>query len=467
MVNTKKNTLLEKAKESRNNGDVASSLKYLQSALRIDKTDVVTAREFHISILSMGRLSTNALAGAVREYTEFFESTILEEPTNLDLYYCLSQLYSYAGRTGNAVTLLETVAKLLPDCAVTAFNLACALKDDGKPEFALDCLRNIRAPDIDLELKIQRCSAHIFFQLGMYGEAWDNYEPRWQKESKDRTMRRYLDGDLPTWAGDKDQRLCIWPEQGLGEEIMFASVLNEVARISKNLSVICDPRLIPVFKRSFPSHIKFLPKNQIHSHRDYDAQIPIASLPRLFLRKHSDFAREGRQRYLLPDQKKVSKIRSDLMDYVGGEIIGLSWFSESINPTKLLRNVPLDELISLAKAPQRKFVSLQYGDTQPEITRVRNIAGVEVLDPVDIEQFNDISGLCNLIAACDHIVSIDNVTVHLSGAMGIPTTALIPSIPDWRWGLNSETTAWYRSVRLIRQTKSLRWPDFQLWESSS
>ena len=62
-----------------------------------------------------------------------------------------------------------------------------------------------------------------------------------------------------------------------------------------------------------------------------------------------------------------------------------------------------------------------------------------------------------VLANCDLLISSDSAVVHLAGAMGIPTWLALRWIPEWRWGLKSEQTPWYKSVRLFRQQRDGDW----------
>jgi ADP-heptose:LPS heptosyltransferase len=103
------------------------------------------------------------------------------------------------------------------------------------------------------------------------------------------------------------------------------------------------------------------------------------------------------------------------------------------------------------------FVNLQYASTQAELADIHQKTGVEILNCADIDNYEDIDGLVSLIDACDLIVSIDNSTVHLSGALGKPTFVLLPFSADWRWGLNASNSLWYSSLRLYRQPEAGAW----------
>ena len=181
----------------------------------------------------------------------------------------------------------------------------------------------------------------------------------------------------------------------------------------------------------------------------------------LFRRNLESFARYKRG-YFRPNDVMVNKIRDNISCPENFEIIGVSWFSNSINHGRLIRNTTLVDLLKKIGTKDRYFVCLQYGEVEKEIAEAKRLLGVQVINPEDIDQRKDLDNLANLISACDHVVSVDNVTVHLAGALGVSTTALIPSVPDWRWGIKDQETHWYPSVRLHRQTSPSFWPSLTL-----
>ena len=73
------------------------------------------------------------------------------------------------------------------------------------------------------------------------------------------------------------------------------------------------------------------------------------------------------------------------------------------------------------------------------------------MDVSEIDKFYDLDGLAALISACDHIVSVDNVTVHLAGALGQATRVLLPFACDWRWMVDRSDSPWYPEMTLYRQ----------------
>jgi hypothetical protein len=99
-------------------------------------------------------------------------------------------------------------------------------------------------------------------------------------------------------------------------------------------------------------------------------------------------------------------------------------------------------------------VNLQYLAPPEHLQAIRD-RGFELIDRVDA--LNDIEGLAALAAHCDAIVSIDNSTLHLAGAMGLRTWALIPRLPNWRWQLQTSRSDWYPSLELLRQALPFDW----------
>jgi len=93
------------------------------------------------------------------------------------------------------------------------------------------------------------------------------------------------------------------------------------------------------------------------------------------------------------------------------------------------------------------YVNLQYQPNRDQIEQARQ-AGFQILDIPEIDNFSDIEGLAALIKATDQLVTIDNMAVHLAGALGTATQLWLPSVPEWRWGNAKEPCRWYRSVEL-------------------
>ena len=441
---------------------IPASLAVYRKAIELDENNLVAMKEMHDSVLCLGRLPSKELQNELKSCTSFYEESLILDPTRIDLYYSLSHLYIMQGRSADSVRLIGALREILPDCNTAKYNYAMALKDTGRLTDAISMLESISCPSsFDLTAKINHSLGHTYLQKLEFAKGWDLYESRWQDEHFPSKNLNIMNDQIPRWSGQEVGKLLVWAEQGIGDEIMFSSVLEDACRLCELVTVACDERLIQIYERSFSGNIKFVDKLKKTITGKFDAQIPIGSLPMLFRRNLESFDRYKRG-YFRPNDVMVKKIRDNISCPENFEIIGVSWFSNSITHQRLIRNTALVDLLKKIGTKDRYFVCLQYGEVEKEITEAKRLLGVQVINPEDIDQRKDLDNLANLISACDHVVSVDNVTVHLAGALGVSTTALIPSVPDWRWGIKDQETYWYPSVRLHRQTSPSFWPPLTL-----
>jgi ADP-heptose:LPS heptosyltransferase len=110
-----------------------------------------------------------------------------------------------------------------------------------------------------------------------------------------------------------------------------------------------------------------------------------------------------------------------------------------------------------------RFINLQYGVTSQELDTLRAETGTTIHHWEDGDPLQDMDGFAAKVKSLDLVISIDNSTVHLAGALGVPVWTLLPYVPDWRWQMNGEQTLWYPSMRLFRQPRLGHWePMFRL-----
>ena len=105
------------------------------------------------------------------------------------------------------------------------------------------------------------------------------------------------------------------------------------------------------------------------------------------------------------------------------------------------------------------FINLQYGDVANEINEFKNIYKKEIFHDKEINSLKSIDDFAAQIAALDLVISVDNSTVHLSGALGKNTWTLLPNTPEWRWSMKREYSLWYPKMRLFRQNRNGSWQD--------
>ena len=293
---------------------------------------------------------------------------------------------------------------------------------------------------------------HAYLAVKDFEQGFEKQEWRWQTKQFETA---YFKTPKPRWSGETRQRVLVWAEQGIGDEIMYSSVIPELYATSSKILMKCDKRLIPLFKRSFPNDITYYSRDAHVSEDEYDFHIPMGSLPLTFRRSLDSFENSA-SGFLKCNMARAKSIKSQLSHEQGKKLVGISWKTKSPNRNSSTRNIKLADLARVLDNSKTQLVSLQYGDVSDEISAVKRDYGIDVIQFDKVDNKHDIDGLASLILACDQIVSTTNVTVHLAGALGVKVTALLPFTHRWIWGDGSESF-FYGSVTPIKQKDHHNW----------
>jgi len=397
-------------------------------------------------------------AGRLQEALSAFEQAIRIQSAYAEAYSNIGAIQNALGNHELAVEACEQAIRINPNYADAHSNLGVALGDLGQTEQALAAFaRTIQLIPGHADAHYNR--ALLLLQTGDMDNGWQEYEWRW-KSSGPVFVRR--DFHLAHWDGSPldGKRLLVFAEQGIGDEIMFASHLPDLASLNGEVVVECDARLQSLFTRSFPD-INFIGTRQRSTallafyDRPVDCEVAAGSLP-LLIRKLLPSC-PGPRGYLATDPVLLQKWQERLAGYAGTLKIGISWRGGAQPKSREARSIPLIRWLPLLVHPGFTVVNLQYGDHAWEVDQLQQLHGVSVLDWEDLDQREDIDDLAALICALDLVISVDNMTVHLAGALGEPTATLLPRNADWRWGLDAAETDWYPSMRLFRQHQTGDW----------
>ena len=317
--------------------------------------------------------------------------------------------------------------------------------------------------DKAIELRPDYAEAHwnlsiLLLLLGDLRNGWQKYEyGRLTKNIK----RRVVLAPYPLWNGEPlaDKGILITAEQGVGDEVMFASCIPDLINLNpKKIILECDLRLAPLFARSFPQ-LDIQGKDRkdvdwLKELEDIDFQVAIGSLPVFFRPKLDSFP--YRRSFLKPAPELFAKWRSRYAG-IGKELkIGLSWRGGKDKNVKRIRSIDLPFWEPIFRSGAH-FVNLQYGDHSEEINQIELEMGIHIYDWEDADPLVDLDSFAAQIAALDLVISVDNSTVHIAGAVGTPVWGLIPYNPDWRWMLKRSNSLWYSTVHLFRQQKIGDW----------
>jgi ADP-heptose:LPS heptosyltransferase len=208
-----------------------------------------------------------------------------------------------------------------------------------------------------------------------------------------------------------------------------------------------------LFARSFPEAVTisgFVPD----PHADFEiaTHLPSGSLPGLFRTSIAAFGATTSP-YLAADPLKRAELRARYFD--GRKVVGLAWYTAN-KKTGRNRSIDLSLLAPLFALSGIRWVSLQYG-IHDALEMQAAAANAPILVDRDIDQLTNIDAFAAQIRAMDLVITIDNSTAHLAGALGVPTWALLPFAPNWRWLLERSDNLWYPTIRLFRQTKEGDW----------
>jgi len=427
--------------------------------------------------------------GRHEQAKEYFEQVLRVDPDHKPTLTNLGSLFTTSGEFDRAAECYQRILAVEPESAAAHYNLGNVYKDQQKLEEAASCYR--RALELDSHLAEAHVNlgvvlknlghvsdavtshhravlirpddavAHFHYALALLHEAdlaqgWDEYEWRWKYEASPREF------PYAVWDGASldDVHLLAYGEQGVGDEIMFASCLPDILEKTAACTLECDPRLVPLFARSFPlANVvarEFDPASQTNGRPAIDVQIAMGSLPR-YLRANRD-SFPARLRYLSADAAQTDLWRRRYSEIGSGLKVGISWRGGAKPDVRRLRSTSLEKWMPLLSTPGVQFVNVQYGETADELAAIRDRTGVTIHDWDDADPLVDLDNFAAQVAALDLVISVDNSTVHMAAAVGRPVWTLLPFSPNWRWMLEEERSPWYSTMRLFRQPSLNDWP---------
>ncbi len=142
----------------------------------------------------------------------------------------------------------------------------------------------------------------------------------------------------------------------------------------------------------------------------------------------------------------------------GAPIIGVAWASRSL--IGVLRSIPLADMV--ADFPENALVvNLQYGATKDDIAAAKGARpDLTFVTDTHVDQMADLAGFAAQIAALDRVITIDNTTAHMCGAIGHSDShVLLPTGSEcmWYWGAEGQDDPWYGALNLHRQERAGDW----------
>ena len=430
-------------------GRYEAALASYERALLLQPGDAAAHDGLGIALHSMGR-HEEAIAS--------YDRALASEPAHAGAFHHRGRVLHALNRVEDALADYDRALAIKPDDAEACNSRGDALEALNRHAEALASYDRALAirPDY-AEARVDRSLALL--KNGDFAGGWAEYEQRWRR--KDFRKKNDRGFGQPRWAGPAasglDAKLLVWGEQGIGDEILYASMIPDLLAKGAELVIETDPRLVPLFARSFlPATVvpRLTPPHALTVDPSVRLQVPLGSLGRWLRPNGSAFP--GRRGYLVPDAGRAATLRHNLVGQTAKPLVGVSWQSKGGVAHK---NLALQDLAPVIAAADVTFVDLQYGDTGAERQDFRDRYGKEIVHLTDLDLFNDLEGVAALVHACDLIITSSSAVAHFAGALGKPVWILLTAGQGsiWYWFRDTHESPWYRSARLFRQPAPGDW----------
>ena len=324
-------------------------------------------------------------------------------------------------------------------------------QSEGRVDEAVKYFESVEAHFAGQQVGIEARWNKSLLQLsgGLLKQGWQSYEARWEWNLF--TSKKY---EFPSvrWSGEdlSGKSVLLWGEQGIGDEILFLTLLPEVMkRGPSKIGILASHKICPVLERWYPEAEIFSVQDVRGQKEDllgsgFDFQLPSGSLPLVLDRMDA----EGTKHYLA-DGEDTKRLKEQLLQEHPGKksVVGLSWRSGVLTHKRVQYYLSHQAIIDLLRSapPEILFVSLQYGIDDDEIRDLGQEPNVLIPD----EDFlDDLLAQVRYIKACDLVVSSGSVCLALAGISAIPCVTWGPK-SSWTL-LGTGKYPWFPLVHMIR-----------------
>ncbi len=406
----------------------------------------------------------NALGaqGHAPESIACYRAVIERSPGNADALSNLGIAVQEQDEVDEAMDAYTRALAIRPDHSDALNNLGFLLEQQGRRADAMALYRKA----LDTNARFARAAYNLSLaKLANFEfrEGWALSDPsRFQIVPPVAIPRPFAIPRFEAADWQRTRKLAVWREQGVGDQILYATTIPELEARGMPFVLEADPRLIPAFRRAHPRWDVVAPEASQASFRSCDRHIPIGSLPALFRDTRESFDRQPAA-LLAADTARAALMRQQL-EVKDARLIGVSWRSFQPKVRGYLerrKSAPLAAFLGLSAHDHVRLLDLQYGDTFAERDEFAKAGGR--LDRVDgLDLFTDLDGVLAAIEACDLVITTSNVTAHLAGSIGKRTFLLYPAAiaPFHYWSSDaSGRCLWYPSVVIVTAPELRSWTD--------
>ncbi len=299
-------------------------------------------------------------------------------------------------------------------------------------------------------------------RLSLYGhylantepaKAWEMYESRFEVVRADTNRPQ---PSLPRWTGQelRGKRLLVWREEGVGDEVLFASLLPDfLKRWPCDVVFECSARLLPLLQRSLPKVVFQTEEGRADATGAADYHLPSGSL--MMHVRPTLASYDGSTTFLIPDPKRVADFTARLRTLGPQPKIGLSWESLNMSWAKRPRTSVFADILPLLTVKGVLFVNLQLGDVSPDLARARTEFSVTIHNFSDLDLRNDLDGVAALMKALDRVATLRGWISTFAGMVGTETYCY--SAPPNTYGLGQARCPWAPSIKFFSKNYGETW----------
>ena len=434
--------------------DAVGEISALEQANKLDEADdladrVLAALPDHPHVLHISGIVAYR-KGRIGQAIERMERSMALAPEVALYPRNMCEVYRGAGRLDDAIRAGKKAVELSPRDSRAYFNLALIHYERLELDAAVAVADQALALDADFaEAHFEKAEALLL--NGKMAEGWESYEWRFKLKQAEGMLPKT---DKPQWDGSPlpPGRLLLIADQGFGDCIQFGRLIPWASARAPRPILACSGELTNIL-RQLPGLGKIV--NRWEQTGEYDAYIPLSGLPRLAGIGTDNIPATGS--YLSPKPELVAAWGETLDRLVprGLRRIALVWAGRPTHKNDKKRTLKLGQFAPLLARPDIAVLTVQKGEQIAQVGGYYGRAPLLNLGP-DIADFADTMAILKNV---ERLITIDTSVAHIAGAIGVPTSVVLPYAPDWRWLLNRDDTPWYESVRLFRQTTPYVWTD--------
>jgi len=370
---------------------------------------------------------------ALREYEQALKASLKAisiSPDSAVAYLNLGTALAFQDREEDARQAYLLASTLDPNDILIKINLAQLEEKSGDRKSAIKIYEemldsNLTAAQAEL-IKFYLSFSYLYF--GELSKGWDYYDYGFTPILPSTSIRSLRKFHQPRWDGsfDTNQKILIWREQGLGDEILFATCLPDLYRLNLNIILECEVRLVNIYKRRFPNwaiRSESVDAEGFSAISDFDLHYPLGSLPRIFRNHKSDFTKH-KDPLFFPNKLLKEKYSKLLEPYENKIKVGISWRGGFLNAIRNKNYTSLRDWGGILKNDEFVFVNLQYGECEQEICEVEDELKIKIIRWDHLDLKNDIESLLALISNLDHVVTVGTAVSTIAASVGAHTILL-------------------------------------------